>query len=145
MCVCLEQIILSETKLYFSQARINRTNFNARLLFPLRIKRKYLHDFSMLVFPFFHILTPFLSPWSLTSLSLSVPSLEFANPYLALHSFTTNFVNRFHSGGFSRSSPLAHSSPPPPSLQRVHRAPLQLPLPSANRFKSSGSHAHKTR
>lgn len=50
-------------------------------------------------------------------------SLEFANPYLAPHSLTTNFVNGFHSGGFSRSSPA-----PPPSV-----SPAPPPLPHHSR------------
>lgn len=47
-------------------------------------------------------------------------SLEFANPYLAPHSLTTNFVNGFHSGGFSRSScsPAPRSSFPQPLHSR---------------------------
>lgn len=46
----------------------------------------------------------------------------------------------------STPAPLPASSVPPP-LFGAFRAPLQLPLSSANRFKSSGSHrhAHKTR
>lgn len=90
MCVyvCREQIVLivSKTKLHFSQARINRTNLNTR---SLRIKRKYLHDFSALAYSlsYLSILTPspFLPPEAWYALSLTaVPSLEFANPYLAL-------------------------------------------------------------
>jgi len=43
--------------------------------------------------------------------SSRAPYLEFASPYLPPHSLTTNFVNGFHSAGFSRSIPFLAPRP----------------------------------
>lgn len=135
-----------QTKLYLSRTRANRMCQHARALSP--------RTFTRLFRIFFFFFQPSARPLArCLRLSFTVPYLEFANPYLPPHSLTTNFVNGFHSGGFSRSTLCAVPDAFSVSLSSLsplcsaHRAPLQLPLSSANRFKSSRSHrhAHKTR
>lgn len=126
-----------------------------RRLRSARIRREYLHDFSRaLAFSFSSVLT-FRFP-----LLLNLPlELDVSVSY-AYH--LSSLQTRILLCTVSRQTSLTDFTPvdfhdllrrirPPllclPSLQHAHRASLQLPLSSANRFKSSGSHrhAHKTR
>lgn len=106
---------------------------------------------------FFHARVLFFPLWSDPSPSgVTIPyrrTLEFANPYLASRTVSQQT-------SLTDFTPVDFRDPPrrPRRIQcplflslslllcRAHRAPLQLPLSSANRFKSSGSHrhAHKT-
>lgn len=73
--------------------RANRTCKHAPASAP-RVRRAYLHDFFALAFYFFP--PPARRPLP--------PRSRVCKPVSCLaHSLTTNFVNGFHSGGFSRS------------------------------------------
>lgn len=146
-------LFLRETKLHSrGHALIERVN--TRRVHSARVRRAYLHDFSALAFYFSRPGPSGPPAWRLRPLP---PHFRVCKPVSCLaHSLTTNFVNGFHSGGFSRSSRAISGASTVPFFSSLflclfaalsHRAPLQLPLSSANRFKSSGSHrhAHKTR
>lgn len=147
--MCPEKIVSwwDKTALLASTPRVNRTCLNARRLRTANKKGIFTR-----LFPRARILflpSPPLLPWSLTSLSLTA----------AYRSCNRSLQTRILLCTVSRQTSLTDFTPldfhdlllrrirPPSSLQRAHRAPLQLPLSSANRFKSSGSHrhAHKTR
>lgn len=74
---------------------------STRAGFAPRIRRAYLRDFFALAFYF----SALVHPPSPGRLYLLPPYSRVCKPVSCLaHSLTTNFVNGFHSGGFSRSS-----------------------------------------